>query len=85
MPTDGYESTDGFIYRLPFRGESNTFFIHGTVDAEKMWEEFKDEPFTPILVGGRAVVGVVFHHFTDSDVGGAVYETCYSTFVSRKS
>ena len=43
MPTDGYESTDGFIYRLPFRGESNTFFIHGTVDAEKMWEEFKDE------------------------------------------
>jgi len=85
QPTDGYQDSAGFMNRLPLRLESRESMIHGTVDATKMWSEFSDEDFVPILVGGKAVVSVWFNIFTDTDCGGAYLETWYNTFVTAKS
>lgn len=85
QPTDGYQDSAGFMNRLPLRLESRESFIHGTVDATKMWSEYADEEFVPILVGGKAVVSMWFNIFTDTDCGGAYLETWYNTFVTAKS
>jgi len=71
--------------RLPLRLESTESMLHGLVDAKKMWSEFDDEDFVPILVGGKAVVSIWFNNFTDTDCGGEYWETWYNTFVSPKS
>lgn len=84
MPTDGFRDASGFVNRLPLRLESTEMIVFGTVDAEKMWAEFADEDFQPILVGGKAVMSVWFNNFTDTDCGGSYYETWYNTFVTRK-
>ena len=58
--------------------------VYGTVDAKKMWNNFDDELYTPILVGDKAVVMIWFNNFTDTDCGGAYLETWYNTFVTPK-
>lgn len=84
QPTGGFRSPDGFVNRLPLRLESSNIFLYGTVDAAKMWREFEDEPFVPVLVGGKAVVNMWFNNFTDTDCGGEYWETWYNTFVTPK-
>jgi hypothetical protein len=59
--------------------------IFGTVDAGKMWAEFEDEDFQPILVGGKAVISVWMNNFIDTDCGGSYLETWFNTFVTRKN
>merc|ERR1719201_890363 len=71
--------------RLPLRLESSNVFLYGTVDPAKMWKDYDDEEFQPVLVGGKAVVNIWFNNFTDTDCGGAYLETWYNTFVTRKS
>lgn len=83
-PTDGYLDEDGFVSRLPLRLESTEVMVYGTVDADKMWSEFPNEPFQPILVGGKAVVVVMFNNFLDTDCGGSYLESWYNTFVTSK-
>jgi len=84
VPTDGFRDATGFVNRLPLRLESTEMIVFGTVDADKMWSEFADEDFQPILVGGKAVMSVWFNNFTDTDCGGSYLETWYNTFVTRK-
>jgi len=83
-PTDGYLDESGFVSRLPLRLESTEVMVYGTVDADKMWAEYADEPFQPMLVGGKAVVMVWFNNFVDTDCGGSYLETWYNTFVTPK-
>jgi hypothetical protein len=85
-PTDGFIDSRGMLNRLPLRLESTEVIVYGLVDAEKMWAEFEalNEPFVPVLVGGKAVVTVWFNNFTDTDCGGAYLETWYNTFVTPK-
>ena len=50
-----------------------------------MWSPmFDDELYTPILVGGKAVVSIWFNQFSDTDCGGEYLETWYNTYVTRK-
>merc|ERR1711920_275876 len=86
IPTDGFVDCNGTLNRLPLRLESTEVIVYGLVDAQKMWEEFEalDEPFEPVLVGGKAVVTVWFNNFIDTDCGGAYLETWYNTFVTPK-
>lgn len=85
-PTDGFIDSRGKLNRLPLRLESTEFIVYGLVDAKKMWAEFEalDEPFVPVLVGGKAVVTIWFNNFIDTDCGGAYLETWYNTFVTPK-
>jgi hypothetical protein len=73
------------VNRLPLRLTSTETFVHGFVDAKKMWDEFADESFHPILVGGKAVISIWFNNFTDTDCGGEYFETWYNTFVTPTS
>ena len=84
IPTCGYRDSSGFVNRLPLRLESEELFVYGTVDAKKMWNNFEDELYTPILVGDKAVVMIWFNNFTDTDCGGGYLETWYNTFVTPK-
>lgn len=83
-PTDGYIDSKGFMNRLPLRLESSEMFVYGTVDPKKMWADYADENFVPILVGGKAVISIWFNNFTDTDCGGSYLETWYNTFVTKK-
>ena len=58
--------------------------MYGLVDPAKMWAEFDNEDFTPILVGGKAVISIWFNDFKDTDCGGSYLETWYNTFVTPK-
>mmetsp|Transcript_72879 Transcript_72879/g.225363 ORF Transcript_72879/g.225363 Transcript_72879/m.225363 type:complete len:358 (-) Transcript_72879:144-1217(-) len=82
--TEGYVDSTGFVCRLPLRLESSEVFVHGFVDAQKMWAEFDDEQYIPVLVGGKAVVSIWFNNFIDTDCGGEYWETWYNTFVTPK-
>eukprot|EP00933_Yihiella_yeosuensis_P080605 TRINITY_DN94058_c0_g1_i1.p1 TRINITY_DN94058_c0_g1~~TRINITY_DN94058_c0_g1_i1.p1 ORF type:complete len:320 (-),score=77.60 TRINITY_DN94058_c0_g1_i1:493-1452(-) len=83
-PTDGFVDSAGFMSRLPLRLEGTHFFVYGTCDPQKMWKDFEDEPFQPILVGGKAVINIWFNNFLDTDCGGSYVECWYNTFVSPK-
>jgi len=85
-PTDGFIDSSGKLSRLPLRLESTEVIVYGLVDAKKMWADFAalDEPYQPVLVGGKAVVTVWFNNFIDTDCGGAYLETWYNTFVTPK-
>jgi hypothetical protein len=85
-PTDGFIDCSGMLNRLPLRLESTEVMVYGFVDAAKMWADFDalDEPFVPVLVGGKAVVAIFFNNFIDTDCGGAYLETWYNTFVTPK-
>lgn len=83
-PTDGFRDSTGFMNRLPLRLESDEVMVYGTVDAEKMWKEFDDEPFVPVLVGGKAIISIWFNDFKDTDCGRAYLETWYNTFVTSR-
>merc|ERR1719361_1907835 len=83
-PTDGFIDAGGFMNRLPLRLASTEVMVYGTVDAEKMWSEFEDEAFIPVLVGGKAIISIWFNNFSDTDCGGAYLETWYNTFVTPK-
>merc|ERR1711865_18056 len=85
VPAAGYRDSSGFVNRLPLRLESTELILWGTVDADKMWSEFEDEAYQPILVDGKAVVTVWINQFTDTDCGGGYLETWYNTFVTKKS
>jgi len=85
QPTHGFRDSSGFVNRLPLRLESKELIVWGMADPEKMWSEFADEEFQPILVGGKAVVTVWINDFSDTDCGGSYLETWYNTFVSKKS
>jgi len=85
VPQAGYRDSAGFVNRLPLRLESTELIVWGTVDAEKMWSEYDDEVYQPILVDGKAVVTVWVNNFKDTDCGGAYLETWYNTFVTKKS
>eukprot|EP00933_Yihiella_yeosuensis_P078823 TRINITY_DN9073_c0_g1_i2.p1 TRINITY_DN9073_c0_g1~~TRINITY_DN9073_c0_g1_i2.p1 ORF type:complete len:351 (-),score=80.78 TRINITY_DN9073_c0_g1_i2:121-1173(-) len=82
--TSGYIDSAGFMSRLPLRLEGTHVFLYGTVDADKMWEDFQDEEFQPVLVGGKAVLNFWFNNFIDTDCGGSYLETWYNTFVTPK-
>lgn len=82
--TDGYMDSQGFMNRLPLRLEATNLVIHGLVDAEKLWKEFDDEAFQPVLVGGKAIMTVFLNNFTDTDCGGAYLESWYNTVVTPK-
>lgn len=83
-PTDGYMDAMGFVNRLPLRLMSTEVFVHGLVDATKMWSDFDEAAFQPILCGDKAVVSVWFNNFVDTDCGGEYWETWYNTFVTPK-
>jgi len=85
VPAAGYRDSSGFVNRLPLRLESTELILWGSVDADKMWSEFEDEAYQPILVDGKAVVTVWINQFTDTDCGGGYLETWYNTFVTKKS
>lgn len=82
--TEGYVDQMGFMSRLPLRLESTEVMVHGMVDAQKMWADFDNEDYVPILVGGKAVVSLWFNNFLDTDCGGEYWETWYNTFVTPK-
>merc|ERR1711865_231175 len=84
MPTEGFRDASGFVSRIPLRLESTEMIVFGTVDAGKMWAEFANEEFQPILVGGKAVISIWFNNFSDTDCGGSYLETWYNTFVTRR-
>jgi hypothetical protein len=83
--TDGYVDSQGFMNRLPLRLQATNVVIHGLVDADKMWKEFDDEPFLPVLVGGKAILTIFLNNFVDTDCGGSYLETWYNTVVTPKS
>jgi len=80
--TDGYVDSQGFMNRLPLRLEATNVIIHGLVDADKMWKDFDDEPFQPVLVGGKAIVTIFMNNFLDTDCGGSYLETWYNSVVT---
>jgi hypothetical protein len=80
--TDGYVDSQGFMNRLPLRLKATNVVVHGLVDADKMWKEFDDEPFQPVLVGGKAIVTVFMNNFIDTDCGGSYLETWYNSVVT---
>eukprot|EP00929_Paragymnodinium_shiwhaense_P021447 TRINITY_DN13989_c0_g2_i1.p1 TRINITY_DN13989_c0_g2~~TRINITY_DN13989_c0_g2_i1.p1 ORF type:complete len:619 (-),score=92.00 TRINITY_DN13989_c0_g2_i1:126-1982(-) len=86
VPAHGFVDASGKVCRLPLRLESREVIVYGLVDAAKMWEtcDALNEPFVPVLVGGRAVVAIWFNDFSDTDCGGAYLETWYNTFVTPK-
>merc|ERR1719456_2049966 len=49
-----------------------------------MWKEFDDEPFQPVLVGGKAIITIMMNNFLDTDCGGAYLETWYNSVVTPK-
>jgi len=81
---EGYVDSQGFMNRLPLRLEATNLVIHGLVDAEKLWKEFDDEAFQPVLVGGKAIITIFLNNFTDTDCGGAYLESWYNTVVTPK-
>lgn len=83
--TSGFVDACGFTSRLPLRLESTETMIHGFVDAKKMWDDFPDEDFHPVLCGDKAVVSIWFNNFIDTDCGGEYLETWYNTFVTPKN
>jgi len=75
----------GFINRLPLRLTSNEMVIHGTCDAQKMWADFAHETkWTPVLVGGKAVVNLWLNNFLETDCGGSYRETWINCLVTAK-
>merc|ERR1719446_1224745 len=56
--------------------------IHGLVDADKMWKEYDDEAYQPVLVGGKAIITIFLNNFIDTDCGGSYLETWYNTVVT---
>ena len=52
-PTHGYRDSTGFVNRLPLRLQSEELMVYGFVDPSKLWAEYHDEAFTPILVGDK--------------------------------
>lgn len=82
--TDGYVDSQGFTNRLPLRLEATNLVIHGLVDADKLWEEFDDEDFQPVLVRGKAIMTIFMNNFTDTDCGGSYLESWYNTVVTPK-
>ena len=52
-PTHGYRDSSGFVNRLPLRLQSEELMVYGLVDPAKMWGEYDDEAYTPILVGDK--------------------------------
>lgn len=84
-PTGGFQDETGFINRLPLRLTSNEMVIHGTCDAEKVWNDFqKEEKWTPVLVGGKAVLNLWLNNFLETDCGGAYRETWINMLVTAK-
>lgn len=84
IPTEGFVDPNGFVNRIPLRLESTEVMVHGLVDAEKMWAQCSGEPYHPILVGGKAVVTIMFNNFLDTDCGGEYFETWYNSYVTPK-
>lgn len=82
--TDGYVDSLGFMNRLPLRLAATNLIIHGLVDADKMWSEFDNEPYQPVLVGGKAVMTIFLNNFIDTDCGGSYLESWYNTVVTPK-
>jgi len=83
--TSGFRDETGFISRLPLRLASNEMVIHGTCDAEKMWADFSLETkWTPVLVGGKAVVNLWLNNFLETDCGGSYRETWINALVTAK-
>merc|ERR1719163_1620519 len=70
--------------RLPLRLQATNVLVHGLVDANKLWKEFEDEPFQPVLVGGKAILTIFFNNFIDTDCGGSYLETWYNSVVTPK-
>lgn len=84
QPEEGFVDTAGFVSRLPLRLESTELIIHGFADVDKMWADFPNEDYVPVLCGGKAVVSFWFNNFKDTDCGGEYWETWYNTYVSPK-
>jgi len=79
---DGYIDSEGFMNRLPLRLEATNLVVHGLADAEKLWSEFDDEAFQPVLVGGKAILTIFMNNFLDTDCGGSYLESWYNTYVT---
>jgi len=82
-PEEGFVA-GGFVNRLPLRLDSTELIVHGFADAGKMWADFPNEDYVPILCGGQAVVSFWFNNFKDTDCGGEYWETWYNTYVTPK-
>jgi hypothetical protein len=80
----GYVDSQGFMNRLPLRLAATNVIIHGLVDADKMWKEFSDEAFQPVLVGDKAVMTIFLNNFIDTDCGGSYLESWYNSVVTPK-
>jgi hypothetical protein len=86
---DHYKSPTGRIQRLPLRLHSHELVITGTADLDKVLPAFAEEYYTPVTVGGKAVVQVWMNNFTDTDCGpeeekNPYLETWVNTFVTPK-
>jgi len=86
---DHYRSPTGRVQRLPLRLHSHETVITGTADLSKVLPAFEEEFYTPVTVGGKAVVQVWMNNFTDTDCGpedqkNPYLETWVNTFVTPK-
>lgn len=88
--TGGYLASDGQQVRFPLRLASHETVLYGSADLAEVMKDFDEESYTPVTVGGKAVVQVWFNNFTDTDCGPAnkknpYLETWYSLPVAPKS
>jgi hypothetical protein len=88
--TDRYLASDGSINRIPLRLAAHETIIYGAADLDMMLEDFADEDWTPVTVGGKAAVQIWLNNFTDTDCGPAdqvnpYHETWFSLPVTKKS
>jgi hypothetical protein len=87
--TDMYKLPNGKLMRLPLRLHSHESVLTGTADTEAVRASFTGEYYTPVTVGGKAVVQIWLNNFTDTDCGNAdtrnpYLETWTSTWVTPK-
>jgi len=87
--TEMYRLPNGRMMRLPLRLHSHETVLTGSADLEKVKQDFEDEYYTPVSVGGKAAVQIWLNNFTDTDCGSddtrnPYLETWTSTWVTPK-
>lgn len=86
---DRYVNPSGLVSRLPLRLHSHETVITGTAELAAVQKALEHELYTPVTVGGKAVVQVWLNNFTDTDCGpedtkNPYLETWVNTFVTPK-
>lgn len=92
FPAEEYfQMPNGKKHQLPLRLHSRELVLTGTANLESVKESFESEGeyYTPLSVGGKAVVELWMNNFTDTDCGNddtknPYLETWISTWVTPK-